>query len=267
MPRPTAWTPAADGDDGSAATLVPLAPVDAEWLFAAALVRAACPAACLVSVKRVQWLQLWEDYERHRDRYVQFANERLLFHGTCAQSAEDVLKHPHGLDPRFSSEGFYGRGVYLADDLNYAIGGRYAHRIRGSGGHRLQVLLVRSALGAQQEMGSRIDAETRRMSMPGVRSDGPPRVLYDSVRAGPHRPFLSGTGESGLNASIIHVVYERLQLYPQYVIEFDLDVDPAVLACTQAAGSDPSSSSAAGGGRSSSAPPAKRPRQGPPPAA
>ena len=126
MPRPAEWTPAADGDDGSVAALVPLAPGDAEWLLAAALVRAACPTAQLVSVRRVQWLELWEDYERHRDRYLawQGANERLLFHGTCAQSAEDVLKHPHGLDPRFSSEGFYGRGVYLADDLNYAIGGR-----------------------------------------------------------------------------------------------------------------------------------------------
>ena len=89
------------------------------------------------------------------------------------------------------------------------------------------------------------------MTMPDVRSDGPPRVLYDSVRAGPHRPFLSGTGESGLNASIIHVVYDRLQLYPQYVIEFDLDVDPAVLACTQAAGSEPISSAAAAAGSSS----------------
>ena len=128
--------------------------------------RAACPTAQLVSVRRVQWLELWEDYERHRDRYLpwQGANERLLFHGTCAQSAEDVLKHPQGLDPRFSSEGFYGRGVYLADDLNYAIGGRYAHRVSGHNGHRLQVLLVRSALGVQQEMGSRIDAETRRMA-------------------------------------------------------------------------------------------------------
>ena len=91
------------------------------------------------------------------------------------------------------------------------------------------------------------------MTMPDVRSDGPPRVLYDSVRAGPHRPFLPGTGESALNASIIHVVYDRLQLYPQYVIEFDLDVDPAVLACTQAAGSEPISSAAAAAGSSSSA--------------
>jgi hypothetical protein len=268
MPRPTEWTPAADGDDGSVATLVPLAPGDAEWLFAAELVRASCPAARLVSVNRVQWLRVWEDYERHRDREFagRDANERLLFHGACALSAKEVLAHPKGLDPAFSSGGFYGRGVYLAEDPGYQIGGRYAHFVSGHSGRRLQLILVRAALGVQQEMRTRINPETQKMTMPGVRSDGPPRVLYDSVRAGPHRPFQSGTGESGLNASIIHVVYERLQLYPQYVIEFDLDVDPAVLACTQAAGSEPSSSSAAGSGRSSSAPPAKRPRPGPPPA-
>ena len=237
----------------------PAAPGDAEWLLAATLVRAACPTAQLVSVRRVQWLELWEDYERHRDRYLpwQGANERLLFHGTCALSAKEVLAHPKGLDPAFSSGGFYGRGVYLAEDLNYPIGGRYAHRVSGHNGKRLQMFVVRAALGVQQEMGSRINEE---MKMPGVRSDGPPRVLYDSVRAGPHRPFLSGTGESGLNASIIHVVYDRLQLYPQYVIEFDLDVDPACSRARRppgrirAAAPLPLAAAAARGGRRRSSP-------------
>ena len=52
-----------------------------------------------------------------------------------AQSAKDVLAHPKGLDPAFSSEnGFYGKGVYLAEDPRYQIGGRYAHRVSGHGG-------------------------------------------------------------------------------------------------------------------------------------
>ena len=32
------------------------------------------------------------------------------------------------LDPRFSKGGFYGKGIYLAEDPSYPIGGRYAHR-------------------------------------------------------------------------------------------------------------------------------------------
>ena len=52
----------------------------------------------------------------------------LLFHGTAERAAEDVLAHQNGLDPRFSKGGFYGKGIYLAEDPSYPIGGRYAHR-------------------------------------------------------------------------------------------------------------------------------------------
>ena len=48
---------------------------------------------------------------------------------------------------------------------------------------------------------------------------------YTSVRAGPHRPNLSGPGESGLDASVFHVVYEKELMYPAYVIEVELHVD------------------------------------------
>ena len=48
---------------------------------------------------------------------------------------------------------------------------------------------------------------------------------YTSVRAGPHRPNLSGPGESGLDASVFHVVYEKELMYPAYVIEVELHAD------------------------------------------
>ena len=232
MPPPTEWTPAADGDDGSVATLVPVPAGDAEWLFAAELVRASCPAARLVSVNRVQWLRVWEDYERHRDREFagRGANERLLFHGACALSAKEVLAHPKGLDPAFSSGGFYGRGVYLAEDLNYPIGGRYAHRVSGHNGKRLQMFVVRAALGVQQEWGA------HQPEHEDARGLATACVLYDSVRGDPHPP--TRARPSCINESIVHVVYDRLQLYPQYVIDFDLDIDPAVLACASTAGSE-----------------------------
>ena len=138
--------------------------------------------------------------------------EVLVFHGTAERAAADVLAHQNGLDPRFSNGGFYGQGIYLAEYPSYPIGGRYAHRVSGSGGSRVQLLIVKAALGSQQEMGQRISAETRAMRMPDVRVEGPPRLLYDSVRGGPHRPFVSGGGENGCNASIVHVVYESRQV-------------------------------------------------------
>ena len=57
------------------------------------------------------------------------------------------------LDPRFSNGGFYGRGIYLAANPSYPIGGRYGHRLPGFGGRRIQLLVVRAALGTVQDLG------------------------------------------------------------------------------------------------------------------
>ena len=87
---------------------------------------------------------------------------------------------------RFAGEGgFYGRGVYLAENPAYQVGGRYAHRLSGHGGARMQLLIVRAALGTQQQLGTLVTPATRKMTMPANRSDG---RRYDSVCAGPHRP-------------------------------------------------------------------------------
>ena len=83
----------------------------------------------------------------------------------------------------------------------------------GRPGMRMKVLLVRTALGVQQEMGTTVSDATKGMRMPGERDDSSGyRRLYDSVRAGPHRPFQSGEGDAGTNQSIIHVVYDAKQV-------------------------------------------------------
>ena len=76
----------------------------------------------------------------------------------------------------------------------------------------MQLLLVRAALGTAQEMGTQVNESTKQMKMPNARVQHPHRLLYNSVRAGPHRPFVSGSGQSGLDASIIHVLYEARQM-------------------------------------------------------
>lgn len=221
--------------------LVPVATASLEAVWAtSSLCRRAGPPPRLVSLRRVQCRRLWQDFARYRDEVVGPSslhgdpNERLLFHGTGAEPAESVLMHPHGLDPRFASDGgFYGRGVYLAEEPGYTIGGRYAHRLPGHDGRRVQLLIVRAAIGTPQEMGLRVNADTRAMTMPGVRVEGPPRALYGCVRAGPHRPQAKGPGPMGIgdpNASVIYVMYEARQMYPAYVAELELpDVAEACL--------------------------------------
>ena len=77
----------------------------------------------------------------------------------------------------------------------------------------MKLMLVRTVLGIQQEMGTTVSDATKGMQMPRVR-DEQTRRLYDSVRAGPHRPFVSGSGEgaAGTDQSIIHVVYDAKQV-------------------------------------------------------
>jgi len=242
---PREWDATKHGPDGPATVLVPLNRSDEAWLHVASLLRVSCPSAKLAGLQRVQWPLLWEEFVRFRDHYLgEDANERLLFHGTGPCSASDLFAHRIGLDPRFSSGGFYGNGIYLAEHASYPVGGRYAHRVAGSGGTRLQLLLVRASLGAQQELGQRIDNVTRAMRMPDVRSDGPTGARFESVRTGPHRPFQSGTGESSLDASVIHVVYESRQLYPQYVLEIEFDMAPDVAATLASASAEAPSSNA-----------------------
>ena len=199
------------------------------------MLRQACPTARLRAVIRVRNRQLWKSYRECRDVIKRDndgdANEQLLFHGTGAMPAVHVLSDPGGLDPRHSGGGFYGRGVYLSERPDYQIGGRYAHFVSGSGQRLAELLVVKAALGAQQDFGTRVDADTRKMAMPGVRSEEPILQRFDSVRAGPHRPAVAGAGESGLNASFVHVLYEKRQLYVAYAIEVQLGVDqpqPAV---------------------------------------
>ena len=207
------------------------------------MLRQACPTARLSVVRRVRNRQLWKNYRECRDDIQRHndgdANEQLLFHGTGATRADDVLKDPGGLDPRHSQGGgFYGRGVYLSERPDYQIGGRYAHFVSGSGQRRAELLVVKAALGAQQDLGTRVDTDTRKLAMPGVRSEEPILQRFDSVRAGPHRPHVAGAGESGLNASFVHVLYEKRQLYVAYAIEVQLGLNgesrPAVAAAPAA---------------------------------
>ena len=78
---------------------------------------------------------------------------------------------------------------------------------------------------------------------------------YTSVRAGPHRPNLSGPGESGLDASVFHVVYEKELMYPAYVIEVELHADDSedVFGIASAAEQSAPTTSSASASSSSSA--------------
>ena len=45
---------------------------------------------------------------------------KLLFHGAKAVPPEHIYSNEEGLDMRFSRSGYYGQGIYFADNSNYS---------------------------------------------------------------------------------------------------------------------------------------------------
>ncbi|EOD36088.1 hypothetical protein EMIHUDRAFT_226969 [Emiliania huxleyi CCMP1516] len=216
--RPSEWV----GDEH----IADVQPHSQEYCAISSLLSRGLPNLRINRIERVQKPEQWEKYidrVKVMNKYHDGANETLLLHGTGEHPPHDVLKHGDGLDPRFSTgKGFYGRGTYLAESPAYPIAGRYVHHTKG----KLQLVVVRAALGVSQNLGFRVDDDTREMTMPGQQPNNRDRH-YDSVRAGPHRPYLSGPGSGSIggddpDSSIIHVVYQNNQMYPAYIVTFDM---------------------------------------------
>ena len=142
---------------------------------------------------------------------------------------------------------------------------RYAHFLDSSLKPQMQLLLVRTALGTPQEMGVGVSLQTKAMTQPDVRGyiamdDSSADtaavdridVRFDSVVAGPHRPFQAGPG---LNDSTIHVVYANEQVYPEYLVTYEMDVDDEEKSCDLA---QEGGSEVGGVGRAPPSPPSAR---------
>ena len=233
---PAEWT--AQGDDGgdrsaydwwnAGRALVQVAAADATWGWVEAQLQASLPNAVLTRVER------WENRLQFRDYWTKRENikvkrggepnenEQWMWHGTSRLQPASALQHEVGLDPRFAREGFYGRGLYLAEKARYSNGdaGRsYAHCPEYPHTRTRQLLLVRAAVGLPHTYGVRVDAKdnkrgTRYLTRPPEEAPG---KLYDSVKGGPHRPASSGPGA---NDSECVVLYDLAQAYPEFIITY-----------------------------------------------
>ena len=116
-----------------------------------------------------------------------------------------------GLDPRFSSKGFYGHGLYLAKNSNYSNKGYVFKKKEGSRNLR-QLLFVRAAVGKPKKYGRATDSGFTVDKMADPESPGCP---FDSVLGGPH--------SAGGNASSeMIVLYDLSQAYPEYLVTYEL---------------------------------------------
>ena len=243
---PDTWHAQRDdgGDRGSIAwwrdgrVLAAVTSGGAEWRRVQALLRASLPAATVTRIERWENRLQFRDYWAKRrniavksggtlgdDGDAAHANEQWLWHGTGARRPEAILQHEVGLDPRFSSAGFYGRGLYLADQARYSDGDAdrsYAFCPRHPDRTERQLLLVRAAVGEARDYGGETypNGKGQPLTQPPEQTPG---VMFDSVRGGPHRPSRAGPGDAD---STMVVLYELAQAYPEYIVTYSPGTPP-----------------------------------------
>lgn len=235
-----------DGDDrgsiawwSSGRALVTVAAGGDEWRMVEYQLRVSLPTATVTRLERWENRLQFRDYWAKRrnvaikrrgdsgtssdDDDAASANEQWLWHGTGDSPPNAILQHEVGLDPRFSSKAFYGRGLYLAEKASYSHGDKdrsYAFHPRHPDRSETQLLLVRAAVGEACEYADSID---KTLTKPPEQSSG---TLFDSVRGGPHRPSRSGPGDPpNISAiSMMVVLYELAQAYPEYIVTYHTGV-------------------------------------------
>ena len=236
---PAEWT--AQNDDGgdrsayewwhAGRVLVQVDAADAKWRWVEAQLKASLPNAVLTKLERWENRLQFRDYWTKRENITvkrggaPNENEQWMWHGTSSLQPATALQHEVGLDPRFARRSFYGRGLYLAEKARYSNGDarkRYVYYPDHPDTRRRQLLLVRAAVGLPHDYGIRVDAEenrqgTRHLTKPPLEEAS--GKLFDSVKAGPHRPGHSGPGA---NDSGMVVLYDLAQAYPEYIVTYTI---------------------------------------------
>jgi hypothetical protein len=208
---PRNWEPQSDDDAARdyawwrKFVLVDVPKSHTEWQQVSANLTATLHGAQLVKLQRCQIRHLWYSYS-NRHRMIQLktnntANVKQLWHGTSHTEPTAILRSEDGLDHRFSAAGFYGTGIYGAENASYS-NSSYAFKvgtpISGCRDCR-QLLLCKFALGEWKDYRMHTDSSLR---LPPLKP-GPTQVQYDSVRGGPH------------SGSIMHIVYSNDRVYPE----------------------------------------------------
>ncbi|XP_033113644.1 protein mono-ADP-ribosyltransferase PARP12-like isoform X2 [Anneissia japonica] len=168
------------------------------------LFSATCPNKIL-KIQRVQNEELWEDYARKRERMKKktktvdvSVNEKRLWHGTREYHVNAICQQNFDFRCSGSSSGTaYGQGSYFARDASYSTG----YAIAASSGRRFMFLA--KVLVGDYTVGN----PTHRRPPEKIVASGQIKILYDSCV------------NQFLNPSIF-VIFDKDQMYPEYLIEY-----------------------------------------------
>ncbi|KAF0978388.1 hypothetical protein FDP41_002903 [Naegleria fowleri] len=83
-------------------------------------------SAQVIKIERIENAQKWEEYTTLR-YHIQCknkgnANEKILYHGCDADTAQKIIGSEYGFDYRLTTTGFYGQGAYFAVNASYSHG-------------------------------------------------------------------------------------------------------------------------------------------------
>ncbi|KAJ8007023.1 hypothetical protein DPEC_G00113270 [Dallia pectoralis] len=152
----------------------------------------------IIGIDRVQNRDLWEDFQRKRDRMKKnnggkISKELTLFHGTDPKHIEDICRDNFDWRLCGTNGTVYGQGSYFARDA------KYSHSYTGDSG-------VRSMFSCRVLVGNYTQGNSK-LRRPPSKGEGNPS-LYDSCVDNVRDPS-------------IYVVFERHQVYPEFLIKYD----------------------------------------------
>lgn len=172
-----------------------------EWNDIATTFHTTMPNARLNSIKRIQNIELYDEYMRTKykmNKKNKPLNERKLFHGSRDASPEKIYESDVGFDFRFSEEGLWGRGAYFAEKAS--LSNLYCHKNKYN--HQKEIFLATVLTGETYWM----DNKDPKLRIPPFK-DGS-SVRCDSVSA--DHP----------GGSVVFVVYNFSMAYPTHLISY-----------------------------------------------
>ena len=174
-----------------------------EWREVVTKFRATMPQERIVSLKRIQHKDLYEEYDHKKQKMAKKSkpqNEKRLFHGSGSTNPQHIYEQgSKGFDFRFSGQDLhYGRGAYFAEKASFADLFSYQSQ------HGHKEIFMATVLTGDSCWMSRKD---KTLTMPPLKPGSKER--YDSV---------SACHDAGSN---IFVIYEHDLAYPEYLISYN----------------------------------------------
>lgn len=151
----------------------------------------------------VQTIIEWLYFSRKKENMIEKAkgdqrkvNEKRLFHGTNPRSVEAICKNNFDWRLNGKNATAYGKGSY------FAVEASYSHAFAKEDGNKSRFMFLAKVLA-----GSYTEGESSYPTPPRKEPSNPTSDLYDSCVDDESNPT-------------IFVVFDKNQLYPEYIIQY-----------------------------------------------